>query len=301
MPVKLTHLKFVDALKPYIDKVMKDNVGLLASIVAWSLLTSLIPVIVGLIAISGVILSRNPSLQRSLVQHLSAALQGVFTPQDLNNMVHVATHHSGLLGILGIAGILWGGSNVGGAISTVFQPVFETAGRNFIKEKILDVTMIFVMTFLVIIIVVASSYAAIVNRLLPNFPLSGDAPQVIGSLISLAAGFLLFGTIYVAFPNTKRRLEIHHVWLGALVAAVLFVILNLVWPIYAHFAHFSRYGAILLPLLVLTAWLYFFAIILLVGAEVVAITALREANRDHESIGPRPQNFVPQHEVLRKL
>lgn len=298
--MKLPHLHIVDVLKPYIDKVMKDNVGLLASIVAWSLLTSLIPVIVGLIAISGVVLITEPSLQHSLVRHLSAALQGVFTPKDLDNMVHIATRHSGLLGILGIAGVLWGGSNVGGSISTVFQPLFETGGRNIIKEKILDICMIFVITILVVVIIAASTYSVLINRLVANFPLSGAAPQVIGSLVSLAAGFLLFGTIYVAFPNTDRTLEIRHVWLGALIASILFVALNLIWPIYAHIAHFSRYGAVVLPLIVLTAWLYFFALILVIGAEIVAITALREANRKDERIGPRPQNFVPQHSVLRK-
>lgn len=298
--MKLLHSRWVEQIKPYLNKVMKDNVGLLASIIAWNTLTSLIPIMIGLIAISGFILQGNPTLQHSVVSHLSAALQGVFTSSDLNNMVHTATRHSGLLGIIGILGILWGGSSVGGAISTAFQPIFETGGRNFIKEKLLDIGMIFVITILLVIIVAASTYAAIVNRLASGFPLSGAASQVIGSLISLAAGFILFSAIYSAFPNTERRLEIRHVWVGGLVAAVLFDALNLIWPLYAHFAHFSRYGAVLVPVLVLTAWLYFFSLILVIGGECVAIGALRAANREKVEIGPKPQNVVPQHTVLRE-
>jgi membrane protein len=298
--MKLPQSRRFEKIKPYLDKVMKDNVGLLASIIAWNALTSLIPIMVGLIAISGFILRGNASLQHSVVVHLSAALQGVFTPGDLNSMVHTATRHSGLLGVIGIIGVLWGGSNVGGAISTAFQPVFETGGRNFIKEKLLDIGMIFVITILLVIIVGASTYAAVVNRIASGFPLSGASSQIIGSLISLAAGFILFSAIYSAFPNTEHRLQIRHVWVGAAVAAILFDALNFIWPIYAHFAHFSRYGAVLVPLLVLTAWLYFFSMILIVGAECVAIATLREANRAKVEIGPKPQNVVPQHTVLRE-
>jgi hypothetical protein len=44
---------------------------------------------------------------------------------------------------------------------------------------------------------------------------------------------------------------------------------------------------------------YFFSITLVLGAEVVAISALHSANRQDASVGPRPDGFVPQHEVLR--
>ena len=286
---------------PYIQKVMKDNVSLLATIIAWNALTSLVPIVVGLLAISGLILQGSPSLQTSTVQHLSQALRGVLTYRDLMQMVKTTTRHSGLFGILGIVGVLWGGSNVGGAMSTAFQPVFEVGGRNFFKEKAIDIGMIFVMAVLMIVIVAATTFAALVNRLVSGFPLSGTASLVIGVVIALVAAFLLFLAIYAAFPNTDERLKLHHIWQGAVTAAVLFELLSLIWPLYAHFAHFSRYGAVLLPILLLTAWIYFFALITMVGAEVTAIAELREANRLNESIGPEPGNTVPQHRVLRSV
>ena len=93
----------------------------------------------------------------------------------------------------------------------------------------------------------------------------------------MTAAFLLFAVIYLAFPNTEPRFRLGTIWPGAAIAAVLFELLTSSWPLYAHFAHFSRYVTVLFPLLVLTAWIYFFCMILLVGAEVVAIRALREA------------------------
>jgi len=43
------------------------------------------------------------------------------------------------------------------------------------------------------------------------------------------------------------------------------------------------------------AWVYFFSMIMLVGAEVVAISALGEAKKPHQEVGPEPDNSVPQH------
>jgi membrane protein len=287
-------------LKMLWKKISKDNLGVLAAIVAWNTLSSLVPIVIGLIAISGYVLRGNASTQRSIVTHLSAALKGVLSPADLNHMVHTTVNHPGLLGIIGLVGVLWGGSNVGGAISTVFQAVFETGGRNFIKEKLIDIGMIIVMTILLIVIVIGTTAGSFINRLVSNFPLSGATTFVIGVAISIIAGFILFSAIYLAFPNVKPRLKFSNVWRGALVAAVLFEVLSFVWPLYAKFAHFNRYGAVLFPILVLTAWIYFFSVILVIGAEFVAIPALEEANREDTPIGPEPQAITPQHKVLRR-
>jgi len=289
-----------ERLKMLWNKISKDNLGTLAAIVAWNTLTSLVPIVIGLVAISGFILRGNPSLQHSVETHLSSALRGVLTPADLNRMVKTTVKHSGLLGIIGFIGILWGGSNIGGAISTVFQAIFETGGRNFIKEKLLDVGMIIVMTILMIVIVLGTTAGALIHSIASNFPLSGVTTFVIGIAVSTLAGFLLFATIYMVFPNVKPRLKLSNVWRGGLAAAILFELLSFIWPLYAKFAHFNRYGAVLFPILVLTAWIYFFSFILVIGAEFVAIPALEEANREQVPVGPEPQSIVPQHEVLRE-
>ncbi len=149
----------------------RDNIGALAAIVAWNTLTSLVPIVIGLIAISGFVLQSDRSVQHSIVVHLSRALKGVLTPGDLDDLVQTTITHRGLFGFIGLAGVLWGGSNVGGSISTVFQAVFETGGRNFIKEKVLDLVMIFVITFLMIVIIVGTTAATLIHRLVAGFPL----------------------------------------------------------------------------------------------------------------------------------
>jgi membrane protein len=288
------------SLKTIFQKVMKDNLGTLAAIVSWSVLTSLVPITVGLIAISGFILKNNPSAQQSVITHLSQALQGVLTPKDLTNLVQATIQHSGLLGLIGLLGVLWGGSSVGGAISTVFQAIFEVKGRSFIVEKLIDIGMIFVFTILMVVIIAGTTAGALIKKLFTGFALPGVATFALGTAISLIAAFLLYAAIYAVFPNVETRFKLANVWKGALVGAVLFEILSYIWPLYARFAHFQKDGAILGTLVLLMAWVYFFAITMLLGAEVVAISTLNEANRQDESVGPQPDGSVPQHEVLRE-
>jgi membrane protein len=263
-------------------------------------LTSLVPILVGLIAISGFFLRNNPSAQQSVISHLSLALQGVLSRTDLKNLVNAMTRHTGLLGIIGFAGVLWGGASVGGAISTVFQAIFEVKGRNFIVEKLIDIGMIFVFTALMVIIVLGTTAGALVKRLFTSFALPGIATFVIGTAISMAAAFLLFASIYAVFPNVKIRFKFGRIWKGTLTAAVLFEILTYIFPLYAHFAHFSSHGALLGAVALLMAWVYFFAITMLIGAEVVAIGAIGEAESRGEEVGPEPEESVPQHTVLRE-
>ncbi|GAC1638402.1 MAG: hypothetical protein NVS4B2_27450 [Chloroflexota bacterium] len=282
-------------LKGFFDKFMKDNVGFLASAVAWAVLTSIVPIIVGLLAISGLILRGNPSAQSEVVSNVSKAIQGVLTRQDIQHLVDVSIQHTGLLSVIGLLGIFWGGSNVGGAISTVFQPIFEVKGRDFLKEKLIDVGMIFVFAILMIVIIVGTTAGTLLGSLFSTVPLpSGTAQFVIGTAVALVSAFLLFATIYLVFPNVDPALKIRNVWPGAVIAAVLFEILTFIFPLYTRFAHFNKYSALIGSLLLLTAWIYFFAMVTLVGAEFVSYRALKVARDEHRSIGPAPDDTVPQ-------
>jgi membrane protein len=282
----------------FIQKVMKDNITFLASAVAWTLLTSVVPIVVGLVAISSLFL-RDPASRRAVVDHLSSALQGTLQPQDIEQLVTTSIQHSGVFALIGIVGILWAGSNVGGVFSTVFQPIFEVNGRDFLKEKALDVAMIFVFVVLMVVIIVSTTAGAVITRLFPTAPIPGGTAFLLGTIVSLAAAFLLFVVLYLVFPNPQPRLKLTHVWRGSLVAAILFQILSFIWPLYTQVSHFSRYGAVIAPMIILAAWIYFFSVILMVGAEIIAFKAIQEANRTGQPVGPPPENFVPSHTMMR--
>lgn len=280
-------------LAAFIGKVMKDNVGMLASVVAWAVLTSVAPIVVGILAISAIVL-QAPDRRTLVAQHLAAALQNVVTYQELNQLLTQTTNHAGLFVLIGFLGVLWGGSNVGGAISTVFQPLFGVRGRDFIPEKLIDVAMIFVLAALMIVILAATTGAALLSRLASRVAPPGAVTFAVGTLVSLLAAFLLFAVIFIVFPNTKPRFTIRHVWPGAALSAFAFTALTYIFPLYSRLSNFGRYGVIIGPILLLTAWIYFFAIVLLLGAEIVSFHSLRAARAQGERLGPEPDGTVPQ-------
>ena len=253
----------------FVQNLAHDNIGMLAGYVSWNVLTSIIPLTAGVVAISGLFV-QSRSEQRALIQLLSQLFQGAVSTQDIDIAVRTAANHTGLLGVLGIAGVFWGASNIGGAFSTAFQSIFYTEPRPFIREKLLDLGMLFVFTGLMGAILVGTTASAYLDRLTSTLPFPAIAQVVIVTGISLSSAFVLFGSIYSVFPNIKAGDKLRHVWLGSLLAAVLFQIVTIVWPLYVRLSHASRFGAALFSLIVLTAWIYAFSLILLLGAEVIA-------------------------------
>jgi membrane protein len=279
-------------LRAFIEKYMKDNVGMLTSVLAWTLLTSIVPLVVGLLAICGFVL-QDPATRAQVVEHLSQALQGALGRQEIAGLATVVVRNHGLFAVIGVIGVLWGASNVGGALSTVFQPIFQVRGRNFFKEKLIDLGMFFVFAALMLVIVASTTASALLDRLVARATF-GLGTLIVGTIVSLVAAFVLFALIYIVFPNAEPRFKLRNVWPGATVAAVLFQLLTYIFPLYARLSHFQKYGAVLFPILLLTAWIYFFSIILLIGAEIVSFEALRQARAEGQRVGPPPDGTVPQ-------
>ncbi|HEX6510512.1 MAG TPA: YihY/virulence factor BrkB family protein [Chloroflexota bacterium] len=286
------------ALGAFIAKLRADNIGVLAGFVSWSILTSLVPIVVGVAALSGLLL-QNPNLEDTVVDKLSAALQGVLSPHEIETIVQTATSRTGLLALIGFVGIFWGSANVGGAISTAFQSIFEVRGRPFVKQKLIDLGMLVILTATMLLVLGGSLASAFLNNLL-GASLPEAVQFLIGTGISSTAAFALFASIYTVFPNIEAAYKVGNVWRGALPAAAMFQVVSYIWPIYVRLSHFSRYSAFLFSLLVLSTWIYFFAMILMVGAEVVAVSAIRKAQRQGEPVGPLPERTGPQHLVLRR-
>lgn len=281
-------------LGPYITKIRKDRLRFLVAALAWNVLISVVPLTIGMIAISNLFL-QSKTQQHPIVLHLSRALQGIFTPQYLEYLVNLTVRHAGALAVLGIAAALWAAINVGYAIATSFEALFEVRSRPFLKQTLIDVVMFVVFIVLMLLVVLVTSAHNEVVHLIYLSALPGIFAYLVTTLISLGAAFLLFATIYAVYPNTDVRLRLENVWRGALLAAAIFQLLTFVWPLYA--AHADRYGGILVPLLILTGWIFAFATILMIGAEMVAVRALRDAKRRGERIGPPPDGTVPQHQT----
>lgn len=264
------------------EKITKDNIGVLAGFVSWSILTSIIPLTVGVVAVYSLFID-SPEAQAELVTNLSKLFQGAVTTQDINTAVNALSRNVGLLRLFGVIGVFWGASSIGGAFGTAFRLIFTTPARPFVREKLLDLAMIFIFTGLMAVIVFGTTAAAYLDKIASALPFPELTQVLLVAGISFLAALILFSAIYWVFPNIKSGYKLRSFWQGALLAAVLFQIVTIVWPLYVRLSHASRFGAVIFSIIILTAWLYAFSFILILGAEVIAVASMREMQAQHNA------------------
>lgn len=276
--------------KAYLEKVRKDNLRFLVSAVAWNILISVVPIAIAMIAITGLLFG-NSQQQHLVVRDISRALQGVMSPHYLENLVTLTFRHSILSALAALGAALWAASQIGFGISTAFQAMFEVRGRPFWREQLVRVTMFLAFLVLMFVIVWLTTSRSVLEHALPE-----PGRFLLTTATTILAAFILFAAIYTVYPYTHERLKLENVWRGALLAAILFQALTYLWPLYID--HFRRYGGLFFPILVLTLWIYFFSLLLVLGGEIVALSAIRDAEERDEELGPSPEGQVPQHRTL---
>lgn len=265
----------------FVTKFANDWSINLASMLTYSLLTALVSILVAIFSLAGLVLNRlSPATLQSLAHTIAAALpagtsQIINVPQLLKHVVQL----SGPLGVLSLLGLLWTGSNLFTNVENAFSIVFRTPDRDFLPQRVMAVGMVLLLAVLLPLALVASSLATAGSQafapLLP--PPLGVILSIVGPLTAVGILWLLFLAIDMVVPNI--RVPFHDAWRGALTAAVLVAIVDLIFPLYAtlFLNGNAKYGALLPVLLVLIIFLWFFNVILMLGAQVNAVAMGLEA------------------------
>ena len=158
---------------------------------------------------------------------------------------------------------------------------------SFLRERVMAFVMVLVIGFLLIASLVASTAVAVVIDRLEDLQVA-FLSRTASLSVSFAIILLLFGLIYRVLPDTNVAWS--DVWLGAVVASVLFVAGKYALGMYlVHSAVASAYGAAG-SLAVLLMWLYYASQIFLYGAELTKVYA-RQLRK--------PANWRPRLEARR--
>ena len=179
----------------------------LAGMMTYSLITAIIPLLVGILSIVGIVLklvspSEFTAVATSIGSALPAQAQKVIDMKALlKNIVNI----SGVAGIIALVGLLWTGSNLFTNVENAFSIAYRTRDRDFIPQRLMAIGMIILLAILLPLSLVASGLvnagAGLFGGLLPG-PLKVIL-TVVGPLTSIGILFLLFLAIYVIVPNIK--------------------------------------------------------------------------------------------------
>jgi membrane protein len=201
----------------------------------------------------------------------------------------------GLLGLLSTVGLVYSGAALFGSLEMAFNRLYGAANRGFVQQKLMATGMLLLFAALLLLSLAAASVAEAVHALtqqaatvwLADFPgrdhlvALGGRISTLGWILPGGWAFLFFLLIYGVVPH--HRLTLQQVWPGAATAAVLFVAISQIFPLYLrYFGHFDRYGAVFALTLLLLTWFYFLAHSILIGAAINAYF-----------FGPRPRRAAP--------
>jgi membrane protein len=268
-----------------------DRADLLAGGVAFNTLFSMFPIILGVLAVVGLIF-RGPDAQAAARSYVLSAVPANTTAGVLQ-AIDSASHNSGLLSVLSLVGLLWAGSGLFGALEATFNRIYGVPSRSFVRQKLMSAGMMLLFAFLVIAELVAITVVHLVGRTALGLPLVSPiatlAVAAAGVAVSLLAAFALCFAIFYIVPNL--RLSARHVLPGAVFASLAIVLVTQLFPIYVFYlARFNQYGAEFALFFLLMTWAYLVAQALMFGAEINAL--FRPAISKQEQTSERSKSTI---------
>jgi membrane protein len=253
-----------------IRKFLEDQAPNWAALIAWNVLFAMFPIVIFAASLLGIVLRLFGQANDRVYSTIFTAIPG--NSQPLLDAVSSAKSQSGILFIVGLIGLLWGGSALFGIIEQAFAVIYHTKPRDFVRQRLIAFGMVFLFTVLVGVTVATSSLLPALKHIpnIPEFLYSGVAAFILQALIGITAGLLLFGTIYYIIPNRKQHLG--QVIPGALVSGILFELITLVFPLYLSLNRgLNQYGATFGLLFVLMTFFFFLGLIMMIGVELNSV------------------------------
>ncbi|WP_324662682.1 YihY/virulence factor BrkB family protein [Haloarcula sediminis] len=164
--------------------------------------------------------------------------------------------------ILGLVVLLWGTLKIFRGLDTAFSEIYETVDTNTLVDKFRDGLVVFVALVLAVVAMVASSI--VLGGLVEQIPYS----QLLTPVALIAGLVVAFYPIYYVFPDAD--LGARDVLPGVVVAAVGWGALQGLFQLYLSVAEPSS-GSFFGGVIVVVTYLYFSALVLLLGAVVNAV------------------------------
>ena len=255
-----------------IQELVDDDATHMAAGVSYYTVLSLFPLALGLSAIVGTIIDSSGH-QEEVIESIVAYLPG--SESFVRDSVASAVNFRTALGIVSVVSLFLMGSAIFGAIARAVNRAWGVTRKpRFYQNKPRQLALAIVVSILFMISVGITGFLHwatsidIAGTSLESL-LGGSTVKLILQIPAVLVSFAIFITIYKVLPNTKTQWR--YIWLGALVAGVLFEgSKNLFLWYLDHFARYDQVYGNIASVVVLMVWAYISAFILIVGAEVAS-------------------------------
>ncbi len=243
-----------------IKKFGDDGAGSLAALVAYYAFFSLFPILLVFVTILGFVLQGDPSTVNSVQSTITSQIPAV------GSFIHVTSLRGSVTAIvLGLITSLLAGLGVTNAAQNAFDRVWAVPFKDrpdFVHARLRGLGLLVSLGLLFILSTGASGLVA--------GGLGGPLAKVAGIVVSLLVNLVLFGAAFRFM--TARTVDTRSLWLGVLVAAVFWEILQVLGGIYiGHVLKHSKNYGIFSTVIALLVFLHLGAQLTIYAAEVNAV------------------------------
>lgn len=271
------------------EKADDDDALFIAAAIAWGLLFALVPLLALGIGLTGFVLSARFEDPTDAVVTLFARVLPEGEPgARLAELLHqlladVMGNRTGLT-ILGSVVFIWFASRLSGSLRSALYKVFEVGvRRGLVVGKLFDMLVVslgvvFVTLNMGITVGVEAAVAFGVDLFGWGGPTLGFAQRLLAAAIAFGSIWLLFVIVYRYLP--MRRTAWKTTLIAATFAALAHEGLKLAFSWYAtELASYTSALGNLATIGVLLLWIYYGALVFILGGEVAHVYAMLEARR----------------------
>lgn len=257
-----------------------DNAPRLGAALAFYTLFSIAPILIVSVSIAGLVFGRDAA-RLAIVREFQGlmGMQGAGAIQTIIESIHQPS--LGVLGTtLGLFAILIGASGAFNELQDALDIIWkvDTTTKSFwivtLWQRFLSLGLVMATGFLLLTsLVVTAGFTALASYTNSLFPTFVILLVSLNFVFSFGMTTVLFALIFKFIPDTQ--IQWRDVWMGAAVTSIFFTVGKVLIGLYlGHSALTSSFGAAS-SLVVFLIWIYFSAQILLFGAELTHVYALK--------------------------
>ncbi len=275
-----------------------DNISRLGAALAFYTTIAVAPLLVLAVAVAGMVFDAASARQEVIgqIENLAGAQAGAIA-QTLQSPA--ATTTGTIATLIGAATMVFGALGVFQHLQSALNAIWRVRPPpvkgwwEFVHRRLFSLATVMVTGFLLLVSLIASAALSwFSERTVQQFGLGMFVLQVGENFLSFALMTFLFAMIFKLLPDTT--VQWRHVWLGAVVTAILFTFGKSVLGLYlGRAAVTSAYGAAG-SLVALLLWCYYASQIVFLGAEFTRVTAMSDGGRDFaplEAAGERSREL----------
>jgi membrane protein len=270
------------------QKLSNDWLLNLSALLAFNLLMATFPFLLVLFALLGITFGLlSPSLEHLIILNIIAVFPSQTGATIVTTTANNLTRNAGWLLALGIVTSIFLGSRLFIVIENCFGIIYRVPSRDLVRQNLMAIGMVLLyivlIPFFLLLSIVPGALLALFH---PSsyYYVATSVDQIVVLVGTVVIAALMFLLIYYVVPN--RPSHWHSTWPGTVLAAVLLVLYEKLFPLYTQtFLRPNNYGSIAGFALVILIFYNYLAFILLLGAEVNSwIAGKRQTAGDLQAI-----------------